>query len=352
MMPLISIDAPDFVWVFLAVVAGFGLTMIVSSVTGWTFGLLGPRATTAGEAAMRGAASVGATQESFLVRLGRTLAGIGGKTVADEDLMDRLRRAGYPYYSPGHYYSRIIANGLIFASMGLVVGVFPAIVGWNLPPLVVLGLAGLLGFWGTTQPAGEVRKALSVRQRDIVVDMAYELPRILVILDAYGDPVRTINEASLAMQPAEDAEDLEEKRAKVRKALAAESPEYREQVQQAFTGFGGNLFAEALNRFAQRLAANESPDRARAETLKHYPITPELTNFFDILVQGVTAEFEMRQQLKDTAVAMQEDLRQAMKEAAAKAKQIVILCAAAQLIPLFIVVGAPVILAAAQLFTG
>ena len=65
---------------------------------------------------------------------------------------------------------------------------------------------------------------------------------------------------------------------------------------------------------------------------------------------GVQQEIPMKTRLEEMQEVLRDELGLKVKEKAASAKQIVIVAAAAELLPLFMIVGAPTISMAVQMF--
>ncbi len=105
-----------------------------------------------------------------------------------------------------------------------------------------------------------------------------------------------------------------------------------------------------LNRLASYLAQSIPVSEAIEKTKRFYPRTPKLNQFLDIVAAGVAQEIPMKQRLEDMQVVLRDELRLRVKERAAGAKQVVIIAAAAELLPLFLIVGAPTVYMAVQMF--
>ena len=118
----------------------------------------------------------------------------------------------------------------------------------------------------------------------------------------------------------------------------------------ALNGMGGNLFAELLNRVAAELTRSVRPDEIAAHMRLLFPPAVELGYFLDILVGGIDGSLPMKERLEELSHELRIDLRARQREAAQSANQVVILAAAAELLPIFAVVGAPVVFLAFRLF--
>jgi hypothetical protein len=117
------------------------------------------------------------------------------------------------------------------------------------------------------------------------------------------------------------------------------------------TGMGGGLFAEYLNRLASMLlsSAEERFDKIRDELALHYPSSPEIQNFLDIVESGLRGA-PMTEHLFELADTMISDLAQEQREAGMRATAIVVAAAGLILIPLLLVVGGPAFTLAISVF--
>jgi hypothetical protein len=319
--------------------------MVVSSIFGLLQKLMPEKAQ--GKIARRLGTNAGDTSWPITARIGRSFSRIKQENYkTDDDLMDRLLRAGLPYYTPAHFYGRQIAYTLLFGAFGLIVLLLFSVL-IQLPPLIILGGALFIGFWGSTQPQGEVKKLLKERSDDLVVDMTYGIPRLLLYLESLGEFQLATNKVLETVQISQ----LPEKEIKNREEAAKlVSNEYALLIGTTFIGFGGNLFAEMLNRLASYLAQSIPVEEAIEKTKRFYPTTPKLNQFLDIVQAGIQQEIPMRERLEDMQEVLRDELGLRVKEKAASAKQLVIVAAAAELLPLFMIVGAPTIAMAVQMF--
>jgi hypothetical protein len=282
----------------------------------------------------------------LFARLAKSFARVARNAPEGKDLMIRLLQAGLPYHSPAHYYGRQVTSALLFAAFGLVNAAAMALV-FHLPAAPVIAVAFALGLWGSTQPAAEVRAKIARRRRDLTLDMIYQLPRLVLLLGAYGSIQDTI--AAYRATAQDESEDLAK-----RQEYLAQAQRYSEEfgivLGESLAGLGGNLFAELLNRFAGELSRNVQPPTAAERLLLVYPPSIELRHFLDILVAGIQGGLPMKERLAELSNELRVDLRARQREAAQAANQVVILAAAAELLPIFAVVGAPVLYVAFRMF--
>ena len=325
---------------------GLGLFMVLTGITGFIARLL------PGLYKSKGLKRVIAAEKSeqitlpFAARLAKSIGSVSSKSQTDDELMDQLIRAGLPFLSPAHYYGRQIAYTLLYGAFGLLLGLAPTFF-FTLNPLIVLGISLAMGIWGSTQPKAEVQKKLKERQTQLVVDMTYSLPRLTLHIEALGDLQRAIG---AVLKDTQRGSITTEHRDKLEQQAKYITKQYQLLFQTAIMGFGGDLFAEALNRFASLLSQAKSADETAATVAHYYPKTPEFANFLDIAVAGITGTIKMKERLDDLSEQLFHELILTQREAAAKARQIVVLAAAAQLLPIFVLIGAPIADMTIQLF--
>jgi hypothetical protein len=260
--------------------------------------------------------------------------------------MVRLFQAGLPYYSPAHYYSRQVASALLFAAFALVNTAALAQV-FHLPAVMILAVTFLLGLWGAAQPAAEVRSKTKRRAKDLVLDMTYQLPRLILLLEAYGSAQEAIREY---LATAARMEKPEKEREEARRQAQTLSKEFALELGTALAGMGGNLFAELLNRIAGELTRGVRPEAIAIHLRQVFPPGIELDHFLQILIGGMEGNLPMKERLAELSHQLRVDLRARQREAAQAANQVVIVAAAAELLPIFAVVGAPVVFLAFRMF--
>lgn len=279
-------------------------------------------------------------------RLARSLGFLSRTAASDDDLNVRLLQAGRPYRSPAHYYSRQVTSALLFAAFGLVnAAAVGLLLGLPLPVMLAAALAA--GLLGAAQPAAEVRARIKKRSKNLTLDMTYQLPRLILLLDAYG----TVQEAIGGyLATAEKTPLAEDERRELEEGTRRETDYLALKLGISLKGMGGNLFAELLQAISAGLTASKRPEEIATHLRQAYPAGVELNNFLDILVAGLSGGLPMKARLGELAHQLRLDLRARQREAAQAANQVVILAAAAELLPIFFVVGAPVLWMAFQMF--
>ncbi|KAA3643892.1 MAG: hypothetical protein DWQ07_17400 [Chloroflexi bacterium] len=287
-------------------------------------------------------------REPFTVRLARSFGRLASQTKDDESLQESLLRAGLPYVSPLHYYSDMFSYVMLYGAAGLGIGLVLTTRS-SAPPLVALVAGFLGGLYGATQPNDDVKKWLRRRTQDLTVDMTYGLPRLVLILEAYG-------EAQLAMREfvgkTADREISDKQKQKQEKYLPLLDSDDAILVGQALTGFGGNLFAEVLNRLGGQLSQGRPPAAAVQHVERFYPRHAALSNFLNIFVAGVEGKIPMAERLEVMVEELQQDTILIQQEAGKNADTIITIAATAQLLTVMLLVMVPLLLSAARLFGG
>jgi hypothetical protein len=262
-----------------------------------------------------------------------------------EPIERRLSQAGNPYDSPAHFYQRKFAYMILFAVIAVVVCYFLGV-----PALMTLALAIIAALFGLYAPDSEVNDRIKKRREALRREMAFMLDRVSYALMAYG----TLQEALARMGTAYSEEDEQSRPG----MLIPSSPRGDEKQRQrmatmgtTLTGMGGGLFAEYLNRLASMLlsSAEERFDKIRDELALHYPSSPEIQNFLDIVESGLRGA-PMTEHLFELADTMISDLAQEQREAGMRATAIVVAAAGLILIPLLLVVGGPAFTLAISVF--
>ena len=333
-------------YIILVALGGIGLFMVLSGITGILFRLF---PTIFRQKGLERSFTSDRGEEidlPFIARIAKTIGGVSPKRQTDNELTDQLIRAGLPFYSPAHYYGRQIAYTLLYGAFGLLMGLMPTFF-FTINPLIVMGVSLAMGLWGSTQPKAEVNKKLKERRERLVVDMTYSLPRLTLHVEALGDIQRAIG---AVLDNAERGSITSEKKDDLQSEAKYIAKEYQLLFQTAITGFGGDMFAEALNRLASLLAQAKSAQQAVDPVARYYPRTPEFTSFLDITVAGISGTIRMKERLDDLSEQLFAELLMTQRESASKARQIVVLAAAAQLLPLFVLIGAPIAFMTIQLF--
>lgn len=286
---------------------------------------------------------------SLPLRIMRSFHRIGRSQAEDEgQLMLRLLRAGLPFTSPQHYYTRQITYALLMAAMGLLVGSVAAMM-IKIPLVLVMIAAFALGVWGATLPEQEVRRKIAVRKRGLVLDMTYQITRLRIHLDVLGQ-VRSAMNAVLETVP-RGVPFSQFERKQIEKNRPYLTEEVAVEVAMFLSGIGGNHFAELLNRFSLELSRGVSPEDA-AEAMKRY-FEPgfEMDSFLKALVAGIRGE-PVKERLLAIDRRLHRQLRKLIKESGARAETAITLYSAITILPLFIVIGIPLIFIAMKFIAG
>lgn len=106
-----------------------------------------------------------------------------------QELMDRLRRAGFPYETAGDYYASRLVNGLMGFLLGIII---VAITGST----AFLFLAILFAILGVTQPDQKIDQAIKDRTRMIYTEMAFTLDRIATLAESGMDVITAMEALS------------------------------------------------------------------------------------------------------------------------------------------------------------
>jgi uncharacterized protein YpmB len=286
---------------------------------------------------------------TFLERMARTFSNLTKRKNSDDaDLSTKLLRAGLPYFSPQHYYSRQISYTVLLASMGILIGSFLSLM-LNMPYYIVIIIAFILGVWGSTFPAQEVKKKTKERVNGLILDMTYHLARLRMQFDRWGQ-IRPAIDRVVATAPKEvtfsksELELIEKKRDSIPQEIAINLSLY-------LSGIGGNLFAELLNRFTMELSRGVSPEDAAERMKQHFEPNFDMDLFLKTIVAGINGE-PIGERLREIDNRLHRELSKRIKFAGAKAETTITLVSAFTLLPLFIVVGVPMLLMASQFFGG
>jgi hypothetical protein len=290
---------------------------------------------------------------SLLARLMYSLSRSTGKRQqSPEDLMTRLVRSGLRYYSPQHYYSQQMLGALLMFGVGflfsVIAGLFTSIPFWAMAAMS-LGLA----LYGFTLPANEVANAIKKRRLALLVDMTYSLPRLVLAIQKYGNIFAAMREYSANNVPLPAEVEAEQGRIK-EKELGEENAEVRQIVARAFSGFGGHEFARLVNEIAAAMSETGADPRATIEIIRDsYPDLVEKDIFLDIILGGLGAEqVAASDRLRDFAGSLRKNHRQRIVVAGQSAGAIVSATSAMQLLPIIVIIGAPIVSSLTMFFGG
>ncbi len=285
------------------------------------------------------------TELSFLERFMQSFNNLTAtKGDGEADLMTKIFQAGLPFFSPQHYYSRQIAYAVMMAAMGLLVGSAAAFL-FRIPFIVVIVIAFLLGIWGSTLPAGEVRRKMNERVEGLILDMTYNITRLRMQFDRWGQ-IRPAIDRMLETAPKEghfsDAE-----QSMIEKQWESFPEDVAVNLSMYLSGIGGNYFAELLNRFAMELSRGVSPEQAAERMKKHFKPSFEMDNFLKTLVAGINGE-PIAERLREIDNRLHSQLSKRIRIAGAAAESIITLVSAITILPLFMIIGIPLALIALQ----
>lgn len=271
-------------------------------------------------------------------RIARSVFSLRRDPALVENLDEKLRRAGYPYDSAAHYYGRQLLYTFLFGAFGLVATSSMSMFGVNLSPITVLLISFAMAVWGSQQPGGEVSKKITDRRESIIVDMNTGLPRLILHFRA-RNTVGPSFEAYINMAKTGSAE-LEELIISKQEA-EQENIEFHDHAAQTLAGFGGNLFADIVNRMAINMSGETDYGLCSERTKMWYPQTIEVERFLNIIVTGTMSQFPVVERLQDLAKDLRIDHRLRQKENGAKARQLVMVTSALMLFPILLVIGGP-----------
>ncbi|MBN1267634.1 MAG: hypothetical protein JXA25_19235 [Anaerolineales bacterium] len=330
--------------------AAVGLFFIVGSFSGWfaRFHHIGRKAVLGGEDPSSSA--------PLAARLAQALSQVLPFQRRQDPVGRLLSRAGNPYEGVTGYYQRKWKMLLLFAAAGLAVSL---LVGAG--PLLSLLLSAGFALMGFFAPDSEVKERIKKRRQQLRREMAFMLDRVAFAVMAYG----TFQEALARFNQMEAGgeENQQEPVSKpwrsIGSLLPGENPETVKRRMRMVTigstvsGMGGGLFAEYLNRMASLLlgSAGVQFETIRWQLDMHYPTSPELQNFLDIVEAGLRGT-PMADRLLELTDALILDLEQEQREAGMKATSVVVLAAGAVLVPLLLVVGGPAFFLAISVFGG
>lgn len=106
-----------------------------------------------------------------------------------QELMDRLRRAGFPYETAGDYYASKLISGLMGFLLGIVIVVITG-------STAFIFLAVLFAVLGATQPDQKIDQQTKERARMIYTEMAFTLDRIATLVESGMDVVTAMEALS------------------------------------------------------------------------------------------------------------------------------------------------------------
>jgi hypothetical protein len=260
---------------------------------------------------------------------------------ANADLKIRLQKAGFPFYSPAHYYSRQFANTFLFGAFGLIMGIGYSATGSDISPVAVIGLSIGMAVFGSTRPAAEVKAGIEKRKKDLIMDMTAAMASLIVQIKAKNAPIQAVMAIvdSQRVQKEQNLEDIE----RIQNKINDEAANNAFMLGQTLAGFGGNLFADMLNRLAILLTENKKIEDAAAEIKDHYPYSLEMDQFLEIFAGGIRGELPMVERLLEFSKQLKNTRSQHRKEQGAQAQMIVSVANVFLLIPTVVLFIAPLL---------
>ncbi len=200
----------------------------------------------------------------------------------DMGLAERLVRAGLPFRSIPEYYSAMLAYGVGTGAIG-------ALLGWVLfnGPIggVVAGV--LFAYLGMKQPDMRITQAMKARSETLFRDIFFGIPELQRTFRVYQNATAAIEHFVQEYHIALDEGLPEDHRKALNLRREQSQATASHLIANALRGAGGNLFAEALNRFAEAMLRNIPPAEAMEETLQYYPPLPQLLLVLNTIVQAV-----------------------------------------------------------------
>ena len=281
-------------------------------------------------------------------RIAKSLTSVPGlkMTESNRDLMTKLFQAGLPFYTPAHYFTSQILITLLFGGGALLALIFISTI-IQLPAIAIMFLSLAGAMFGATLPSSELKNKIKKRKEDLIVDMTYQLPRLISLLAAYG----TILEAIKNYGDRSKSDQLTEKQKKTLLMRSQElTKQYAMELNIAIRGMGGNIFSEMLGRLASDISGGKSPEEAVTHIQQLYPFSIEVNNFLEIFTSGLKEGYPTRARLQELADQLRFDMKQRAKDAASRANLVVIVAGFMALLPMMIIIGAPMIDIAIDLF--
>ena len=259
--------------------------------------------------------------------------------------MLNLIKAGLPFVSPAHYYGSQAIYSLMFGVGILVILLIMSSI-FNIPLLFIFVLSLVGGYFGAIQPDAEVKSGIKRRREEMVLDLTNQLQRFITALESTGNAIEALRDVA---QTAHDPVVDEETRKKAATESEALSKEYQSLLAMTLQGMGGNLFAEIINHIAVLVGQGRPISEAVGDVRVLYPEAIEMDSFFNILISAEKG-VALKERLEDLSDQLYVDLDSTSRERAAKAEQMVTVAGFVALLPLFVIIGAPMITMAFQLF--
>lgn len=280
----------------------------------------------------------------LMARIAKSFSSVGKKEDeidSNAELELRLQKAGFPYFSASHYYSRQLGFSIFMAGIGLLMGVAISVYAININSTTVLAIALGLAFWGSQQPKAEVENELKKRKDALVYDMTNNLRRFTTQVRARGTAVEAIHYYISGVR-VEGGISQAEWDQKVSQAKS-DAEELSAQMGRVLAGFGGNLFADLINRLSHDLARNVPPEEASENVKTFYPYSVEVDQFLSIVEGGLRGTLPLVERLEELSKSLKVTRRSLRRESALKTRQNVMMGSALMIFPVFIVFLAPLL---------
>jgi len=259
----------------------------------------------------------------------------------NEDLQIRLQKAGFPFFSPAHFYSRQFANTFLFGAFGLLMGIGYSLTGTNVNPLVIIALSIGLAIFGSTRPKAEVESEIEKRKQDMIMDMTAAMASLIVQIKAKNAPIAAV-QAIVDKQRTSESKNAEEMM-QLAQTVDDEAARNAYMLGLQLQGFGGNLFADMLNRLAILLSENKPIDKAAEIVKQYYPYSLEFDQFLEIFAGGIRGELPLVERLVEFSRQLKSSRSRQRKEQGAKAQMIVSVANVFLLIPTVVLFIAPLL---------
>lgn len=275
-----------------------------------------------------------------------SLAGVGKKEAPNnKDLMVRLMQSGFVFASPAQYYYYQVALALMMGAGFLAVMIILSTTTPVSPMLIIL-VSFALGMIGAMLPESQVKSAIKKRQDDLRLDMTFQLPRFILLLESTGN----MQSAIKSILESAERQDIPTKKAEERrKAMDALTQEYQIELGMSLTGFGGNLFAELINRIAQLLQQQAKPEAIMEDIENHFKMFPALSEFLTVIQDGLRGH-PMKDNLVQLSEQLRKDLNSILKDSSTKAVTVTTLGTGIALIALMAIFLAPMLQSVALMF--
>jgi hypothetical protein len=290
----------------------------------------------------------------FIARVARSFFSIFPRRESNQSLEERIRRAGYPFNSVAHFYTAQLSFTFLFGVAGLLAGLLVSLFGIDLPAPVVLTFGILMAYIGSSLPADEIKDELERRKREMVIDMTMGgLSRLNIammsqtsLLQAMGDYVD--RQKVIADLESAEGPEWEKARQRLREAkgdieLAAGN------AAATLKGFGGNLFADMINRLAAYLAEGAKPARAAQMVSDQYPYIDELSRFLVIVETGLETGADFVQSFEQFNLELRSNFRARQRELGQRAVTLAKLGQGLMFLPMLLLLMAPLFLQALAL---